>query len=49
MEFHIEANVNAGYREKSDPFKYFITSASSLQKRSAVKLHVSPTGLISEG
>ena len=43
-----EANVDARSRDKDDPFKYFTTSASSLQKRRAVKLNVSPTGLILE-
>ncbi|MDC0649925.1 type II CRISPR RNA-guided endonuclease Cas9 [Alphaproteobacteria bacterium] len=43
-----EANVDARSRDKSDPFKYFTTSASSLQKRFAVKLNVSPTGLTME-
>ena len=43
-----EANVDARSRDKSDPFKYFTTSASGLQKRFAVKLNVSPTGLTLE-
>ena len=45
----IEANVDKRNRDKEDPFKFFYTSASSMQSRGAVKLHISPTGLISEG
>ncbi|MDA8915333.1 hypothetical protein N9J51_03645, partial [Alphaproteobacteria bacterium] len=48
MASHIEANVDARHRDKDDPFRYFTTSATSLQKRSGVKLNISPTGLISE-
>ena len=46
---HNEANVDARNRDKDDPFKFFAVSAPTLQKRGGVKLHISPTGRLSEG
>ena len=46
---HTEANVDARNRDKEDPFKLLDISPSKLQKRGAVKIHISPTGLVSEG
>jgi CRISPR-associated endonuclease Csn1 len=48
MAPHTEANVDARTRDPSDPFKYLLVSASTLQKRGAGRLNVSPTGLVSE-
>ena len=48
MAPHVEANVDTRNRSKEDQFKYTITSATSLQKADAVKLNISPTGLILE-
>ena len=46
---HNEANVDARNRDKDDPFKFIRISPSSIQKRDGVKLHISPTGRLSEG
>lgn len=48
MASHVEANVDARNRSKDDQFIYTTTSATSLQKAGAVKLNISPTGLILE-
>ena len=49
MAPHAEANVDMRNRDQSTiPFAYLLTSASSLQRLGAKKLHVSPTGLVSE-
>ncbi len=48
MAPHTEANVNDRNKDKSDPFKYTLKSASSLQSAGARKIHISPTGLITE-
>jgi len=49
MASHTEANADARNRDKDDPFKFLNIAPSRLQKRGAVKIHISPTGLISEG
>ena len=47
---HNEANVDARDRDKDDPFNLStVTAAPILQKRDGVKLHISPTGRLSEG
>ena len=48
MAPHVEANVAKRNSDKDDQFKYTSTSATSLQKSDAVKLNISPTGLILE-
>lgn len=45
---HNEANVDARSRLKEDPFKVTNKSPGALQKASARKVHVSPTGLVRE-
>jgi len=49
MAPHTEANADARHRDKEDPFKFLNIAPSKLQTRGAVKIHISPTGLISEG
>ena len=46
---HNEANVAERHNEPNDPFKYLRTSVTSFQKRGAIKLNISPTGLTLEG
>lgn len=46
---HMEANVDARNRDPDDVFKFMKIGASSLQKRKARRVHISPTGLIQEG
>ncbi len=41
-----EANVDARNRDKGDPFKYYLKSASTLKSVNARKVHISPTGKI---
>ena len=49
LSLHNEANVDSRNRDKDDPFKFIRISPSSIQKRNGVKIHVSPTGRLSEG
>lgn len=49
MAPHTEANADARHRDNEDPFKFLNIAPSKLQTRGAVKIHISPTGLISEG
>ena len=43
---HNEANVDTRNSDKNDPFKYSDKSAKSLQKAQAKRVHISPTGLV---
>ena len=45
---HMEADVDARDKNKDDPLNMKVISAGGLQSREAIKLHISPTGLISE-
>ena len=46
---HNEANVDARHQDKNEPFKFTRISPATLQKRNVAKLHISPTGRLSEG
>lgn len=48
MAPHTEANVDARHRDVDDAFKFLTKSPSTLQSALARKVHVSPTGLVSE-
>ena len=45
---HFEANVDARNRSKEDPFLFVNKAASSLKSSNARRVHISPTGLLSE-
>ena len=45
---HFEANVDARNRSKEDPFLFVNKAASSLKSSDARRVHISPTGLLSE-
>ena len=47
LALHSEANVDQRNRDKDDALKFVRISVSSLQKDKAVKIYISPTGLIS--
>ena len=46
---HFEANVDARDRSNEDPFSFLNKAASSLQASDAKRVHISATGLLSEG
>jgi CRISPR-associated endonuclease Csn1 len=46
---HFEANVDAIDRSNEDPFSFLNKAASSLQASDAKRVHISATGLLSEG
>ena len=45
---HNEANVDSRSRDTNDTFTLKSVSASSLQAQGGVKIHISPTGMISK-
>ena len=48
MAPHFEANVSKRHRASDDPFSFLRKSASFLQSSGARRVHISPTGLLSE-